>query len=156
MRVNNMMSFLANMRPQSLSQSKAEASPSSQGEDGVAGFDPASFAKGLSDAKVLSAKDLLSKYDLHDINREDLTTLAMTLRNRGEISDDQYINLDWLGTSAFPDSNTEKGDFIGFLQNRLANLGDAGSARLNANAKDILTKAPKVSTEQSLRAPIAS
>jgi len=147
MREINSMSFLANLRPQFASERTVTAM-APENPDGVEGVDPGVLQQHLKAAEGLSTKEVLAQYDLRNINREDLTSLTTILHDRNEISDLQFNTLFAEGGLAFPDSNTEKGDFLGFLENKMQNMESTGNARQDGWIRDAITKA--VTTAQSI------
>ena len=85
----------------------------------IPGADFSAVTRNLNAADGKSTKDVLSQYDLHNINKNDFDSLITILRDRKEISEQTSADLFAVSLTQFEDSpNTAKKDVIAAVESQ--------------------------------------
>lgn len=147
---NRIDSILANFRPNVIQRTAGDR----PGEIKVIpGPDLRQLQDNVSDAKEMSTKEVLQKYDLRSINKTEMYSLVSILREKRAISEETADSLSGHALLAFEDEpDDKKMDFVVFLEglaNQVFNGPDPVGERETKILKMAITEARSIEFARS-------
>lgn len=146
--MNGIGSVLGNFQPRIIERNVASSEVSS-----IPAADYSKINKNVTASEGINTKDVLAKYDLHNIDQNDLESLVTILHSRNEISDETAASLMANSMSVYEGGpNNVKKDFISALEDRAStffngkdyNPNDKIDSLISDNIKRVIKEAKSI------------
>lgn len=146
--MNGIGSVLGSFQPRVLERTVAPSEFSS-----IPGADYSKVNQNIDASAGISTNEVLAKYDLHNIDQNDLESLVTILHERHEISDETAASLMANSMSVYEgDPNNLKKDFIAALEDRAKaffsgkdyNPSDEINGLISGNLKRVINEAKSI------------